>query len=73
MSRTYRFLSVRGGTGGGYGDAYTQDGTQYFGFQPRSDGKIAFLRKGYRNVDDQDRGQLSTIADVKTKEEAKMV
>ena len=43
MRRTYRFLNV--GNTGGYGDAYTQDGKHYFGFQPLSDGKIAFLRK----------------------------
>ena len=68
MSRTYRFLNI--GSSGGYGNAFTADGKEYIGFQTRDDGKLVFLRKGYKNVDDADRGQLSTFGDVLTKEQA---
>tara|TARA_R100001460_G_scaffold90541_2_gene132221 strand:- start:41 stop:2014 length:1974 start_codon:yes stop_codon:yes gene_type:complete len=69
MSRTYRFLNV--GNTGGYGSAFTGDGKEYIGFQTRDDGKLVFLRKGYKNLGDADSGQLSTFGDVLTKEQAK--
>tara|TARA_Y100001937_G_scaffold124474_1_gene189251 strand:+ start:1890 stop:3842 length:1953 start_codon:yes stop_codon:yes gene_type:complete len=68
MSRTYKFLNVGGS--GGYGSAFTDKGTEYIGFQARDDGKLVFLRKGYKNLDDADSGQLSTFGDVLTKEQA---
>ena len=68
MSRIYRFLNVA--NSGGYGNVFTDKGTEYIGFQARDDGKLVFLRKGYKNVDDADRGQLSTFGDVLTKEQA---
>ena len=58
---TYRFLMS--GQGPRFAKPYTKEGKQYYGFQTNDDGRIGFLRKGFKNLDDEDAGVESSFVD----------
>jgi len=51
------------GQGPRFANPYTKEGKQYYGFKTESDGRIGFLRKGFKNPDDADAKRESTIVD----------
>ena len=51
------------GQGSRFANPYTKEGTQYYGFKTEPDGRIGFLRKGVKNLDDADAKSESTFVD----------
>jgi hypothetical protein len=57
----YKFLMS--GQGSTFAKPYTKEGKQYYGFKTEPDGRIGFLRKGFKNPDDADAKRESTFVD----------